>query len=480
MEREVDYKELRPKLRKRYDLTIFLTVLQVIFIIIFSYLAKYGEYDATAVPRQYSMFMDVHSMMFVGFGFLMTFLKRYGYSAVGFNFLVAAYVLEWALLVRGWLSQAHGSTNNGHFSLNIESLLVADFCAASVLISFGAVIGKASLSQLILMATIEVVVQSVNEYIGLDYLKAYDIGESMYVHVFGAYFGLAVAKVLNNNELDTEKKESSTYNSDLFSMIGTLFLWLYWPSFNSAVAKDEGQLRAIVNTYLSIAASCITTFIVSTLVGKGKLNMIHVQNATLAGGVAVGTMADMAIQPFAAMIIGSIAGIVSTLGFEFLTPLLKKIRLHDTCGVNNLHGIPGLISGIGGAIVAAVATRDSYTVNGDNNRLYAFYPSRIPKLNSDDYNKYNLTLTSYADGGEGRDAITQGGYQMAALAMTLGMAIVSGILTGFLMKLPIFEQLKDDEDMFDDQSSWLTPSDFSETDSRPHELSLEDKAKTSV
>lgn len=54
MEREVDYKELRPKLRKRYDLTIFLTVLQVIFIIIFSYLAKYGEYDATAVPRQYS------------------------------------------------------------------------------------------------------------------------------------------------------------------------------------------------------------------------------------------------------------------------------------------------------------------------------------------------------------------------------------------------------------------------------------------
>ena len=52
-----------------------------------------------------------------------------------------------------------------------SSLLVADFCAASVLISFGAVIGKASLSQLILMATIEVVVQSVNEYIGLDYLK---------------------------------------------------------------------------------------------------------------------------------------------------------------------------------------------------------------------------------------------------------------------------------------------------------------------
>ena len=42
-------------------------------------------------------------MMFVGFGFLMTFLKRYGFGSVGFNFLVAAYVLEWSILVRGWL-----------------------------------------------------------------------------------------------------------------------------------------------------------------------------------------------------------------------------------------------------------------------------------------------------------------------------------------------------------------------------------------
>jgi ammonium transporter Rh len=49
--------------------------------------------------------------------------------------------------------------------------LTADFCAAAVLISFGAVIGKASLSQLIIMATVEVVVQSVNEHIGVHYLK---------------------------------------------------------------------------------------------------------------------------------------------------------------------------------------------------------------------------------------------------------------------------------------------------------------------
>ena len=50
-------------------------------------------------------------------------------------------------------------------------------------------------------------------------MKAYDVGESMYVHVFGAFFGLAVAKVLHHREIES-KDESSNYHSDLFAMIG--------------------------------------------------------------------------------------------------------------------------------------------------------------------------------------------------------------------------------------------------------------------
>jgi ammonium transporter Rh len=52
--------------------------------------------------------------------------------------------------------------------------LVADFVAAAVLISFGAVIGKVTLSQLICMATFEVVVLTGNEYIGLHYYYVND------------------------------------------------------------------------------------------------------------------------------------------------------------------------------------------------------------------------------------------------------------------------------------------------------------------
>jgi hypothetical protein len=48
------------------------------------------------------VFQDVHVMIFIGFGFLMTFLKKYGLSAVSLNMLVAVVSLQWATLVIGF------------------------------------------------------------------------------------------------------------------------------------------------------------------------------------------------------------------------------------------------------------------------------------------------------------------------------------------------------------------------------------------
>ena len=40
--------------------------------------------------------------------------------------------------------------------------------------------------------------------------------------------------------------------------------------------------------------------------------------------------------------------------------MFDKLRLHDTCGINNLHGMPGVISGIGAIIMSAIATKEVY------------------------------------------------------------------------------------------------------------------------
>ena len=77
--------------------------------------------------------------------------------------------------------------------------------------------------------------------------------------------------------------------------------------------------------------------------------------------MAIGTLANLVIQPGAALAVGMVAGAVSVLGFHFLSPLLfRKLRVHDTCGVHNLHGIPGMISAVGSIIAVLFATPELY------------------------------------------------------------------------------------------------------------------------
>ena len=51
-------------------------------------------------------------------------------------------------------------------------------------------------------------------------LQVADVGGSMFIHTFGAYFGLAVARVVYTMEVKDSANEGSSYHGDLFSMIG--------------------------------------------------------------------------------------------------------------------------------------------------------------------------------------------------------------------------------------------------------------------
>ncbi|XP_058150662.1 ammonium transporter Rh type C [Dasypus novemcinctus] len=383
---------------------------------------------------RYPSFQDVHMMIFVGFGFLMTFLQRYGFGSVAFNFLLAAFGIQWALLMQGWFHSFH----QGYILLGVENLINADFCVGSVCVAFGAILGKVSPVQLLLMTLFQVTLFSVNEFILLNLLQVKDAGGSMTIHTFGAYFGLTVTWILYRPNLEQSKeRQSSVYHSDLFAMIGTLFLWAYWPSFNSAVSNHgDAQHRAAINTYCSLAACVLTSVALSSaLQRKGKLDMVHVQNATLAGGVAVGTAAEMMLTPYGSLIVGSLCGVISTLGFVYLTPFLEsRLRIQDTCGIHNLHGMPGIIGGIVGAVTAACATTDVY---GQEGLVHAF-----------DFEGSKATWTPS----------TQGGFQAAGIFVSLAMALVGGGIVGLILKLPLWGQPAD-ENCFEDEIYWEVPKD---------------------
>ncbi|XP_017794123.1 PREDICTED: ammonium transporter Rh type B [Habropoda laboriosa] len=329
------------------------------------------------------------------------------------------------------------------------SLLSADVAVATPLISMGALLGKTTYMQLVFMGILELIMFTVNKYVGEHLLVVVDTGDSMFVHAFGAYFGLAVSFVFGMK--DKPKKhhlEGPFYNSDISAMIGTVFLWLFWPSFNSASIQGDDQQRAIINTLLSIAASCVIAFATSALVSKdSKFNMVHVQNSTLAGGVAIGTAAGMMCQPVGALVVGALAGLLSVLGYKYLTPLIqKRLRIHDTCGVHNLHGMPGVLGGIFGALMAGLATEASYHYS-----LYEIFPARAPSSDAEDLAE--ITDNYGISAGLNRTAGQQAAYQLLVLVITLAIAIVSGLITGLMMRLPICGSISE-EQKFDDEAHW--------------------------
>ncbi|KAM9723369.1 ammonium transporter Rh type B [Menidia menidia] len=432
----------------RLKLPITCFILEIILIILFGVLVEYdhdtdarkwhehgngshghSDYENDFYYR-YPSFQDVHVMIFIGFGFLMTFLQRYGFGSVGFNFLIAAFALQWATLMQGFFHGMHG----GKIHIGVESMINADFCTGSVLISFGAVLGKTSPVQLLIMAIFEVTLFAVNEYILLTLLGTKDAGGSMTIHTFGAYFGLMVTRVLYRPTLEKSKhKNCSVYHSDLFAMIGAIYLWMFWPSFNSAITEHgDDQHRTAMNTYYSLAACTLSTFGMSALTAHdGKLDMVHIQNAALAGGVAAGTAGEMMLTPFGSMIVGFLAGIISVLGFKYLSPVLEeKLKIQDTCGVHNLHGMPGILGAIVGAVTSAVATRDVY--GGGLEDVFPLVAS------------------------EERTASYQGSVQAISLAVTLGIALLGGLIVGFILKLPVFGS-PNDTHCFEDGIYWEMP-----------------------
>lgn len=433
-----------------------LLVFQVILMILFFCFTNYAGVEE--VKRHITGFEETHVMIFIGFAYLMTFLKKYCYSATGYNLLLAALIIQWSLLCQGFFHM-----KDGKILISLKQLLEADIMSATVLITFGALLGLASGTQLLFIAVVEAAVGCVNLYISEEIYKISDIGGSIGIHTYGAYFGLGVSAALRLKKSSSEpavpsvatiqspkeniRLDGPSYTSDVTAMLGTIFLWIYWPSFNSGLASNEVERqRAIVNTYLSLASCTVATFMLSAAVSHkpGKLDMVHIQNSTLAGGVAVGAVANMFITPGGAIAIGMGAAFISVLGYRYLTPKLEKIGIQDTCGVNNLHGMPGIYSGLLSALFAGLATVEIYGIEMGN-----IFPAT-----SSIADEIAGQVNSSAAGP--RSVGMQAAYQLIALATTLGLALGSGIISGLIARTKIFSPL-DVKQRYDDEMNWELP-----------------------
>jgi len=300
--------------------------------------------------QKYDRAIHIMAMLLVGFGFLMVFVRKYGRSAITATFLLVSVSIPTYIML----------VNSGLFGVEkvseIDSLILSEFAAASLLITAGAILGRLKMWQYILLGILFIPAYMFNEHIMLgngfgliDSGSFIDVGGSIVIHSFGAIFGIGVAiSMTTKKEFGTEIE--ADFTSDRFSLLGSMILWIFWPSFCAALVLPEEVVHTAINVILALSGATIATYFFTTLL-RGKIDAADIANASLAGGVAIGSVCNTA-SPAEAIIIGLLAGLISTMGFALVQSRLQKgLKLIDTCGVSNLHGIPGLFGGLAALVV---------------------------------------------------------------------------------------------------------------------------------
>lgn len=170
-------------------------------------------------------------------------------------------------------------------------------------------------------------------------------------------------------------------------------------------------------TVLALSASTLGAFMASMYLSKDwRIRPVDIQNATLAGGVAVGAICHMKLAFSDSLLVGVAGGLLSVVGYARIQPFLEARGLHDSCGINNLHGMPSLLGGVASVILVAYKGPEGHD-----------FPAVLVHRDIQWY------------------------HQIIAILFTLGAAVPSGIATACVLRLL---KCSDDNCLFEDTPYW--------------------------
>jgi Amt family ammonium transporter len=170
-----------------------------------------------------------------------------------------------------------------------------------------------------------------------------DFAGSTVVHTLGGFAALVGTAILKPREgkynIDGTANVLAGHNIPLASL-GVFVLWFGWFGFNagSTLGVTNGAVigRVAINTNLAAALGGIAAMVtVWKRFGKPDLSMA--MNGALAGLVAI-TAPCAYVEPWAAIVIGAVAGYIVVRGVE----LLDKLQIDDPVGAVPVHGMCGV------------------------------------------------------------------------------------------------------------------------------------------
>lgn len=292
--------------------------------------------------HKYTKNVDVWFMTML-VAFLMIFIKKFEWGVcLGTMLVTAGSFLSHAAIRQFVFGQPW----------NQDFLIMGIFCSITVVIGIGVFLGTIKSWQYLLAGILFAPAWIAVDWFMNSYLTGViDPGGSMLVHMVAAYWGWGVILGLREKRAFDEPAETTTHSVS-FVWLGSMFLFVLWPSFVTALVPSDMVTWGMATTYIAGLGSVVSAYLTCVALEK-KVNPLVYTYAMLAGLVAIGSPM-LSVGPWGALIIGLLSGVISVLCFIKLHPwICQKTGVLDVMGVHNLHGVLGVFGAIVGAIVAA-------------------------------------------------------------------------------------------------------------------------------
>lgn len=172
----------------------------------------------------------------------------------------------------------------------------------------------------------------------LAQLGAIDFAGGTVVHISSGVTGLVLALMIGHRHNDQHVPVRPSY-----VLIGGALLWVGWFGFNSgsALAANGTAVLALVNTWLASAVAVLTWGLAEYQWHK-RATLSGITSGGVAGLVAI-TPAAGFVDPWAAVLMGLLAGFVGFFGITFVK---NSFGYDDTLDAFGIHGIGGTVGAI--------------------------------------------------------------------------------------------------------------------------------------
>lgn len=186
----------------------------------------------------------------------------------------------------------------------------------------------------------------------LEKLGFLDFAGASVVHMTAGFVALAGLLAVGSRS----RQHTGKSNIPL-AVLGVFILWFGWFGFNGGGALGANSLAAtaFINTDLGASAAMVTWLIISWIREKSP-SFVGVLTGAVAGLATITPGAGF-VKPWAAIIIGVLAGIICYAAVQFR----KKLDWDDALDVWGVHGVGGIIGTI---LLGVFASKDVNGISG--------------------------------------------------------------------------------------------------------------------